>query len=42
MMSRTPKAEEIRNYFITIEEYLDKYKTHIISILNEKVMRYET
>jgi len=42
MLSRTKKAEEIRNYFITIEEYLDKYKNYIISTLNEKVLRYET
>jgi hypothetical protein len=36
MMSRTVKAEVIRNYFITIEEYLDKYKNYIITTLNEK------
>jgi hypothetical protein len=39
-MSRTKKAEEIRNYFIIIEEYLDKYKNYIISTLNEKVLEY--
>ena len=41
MMSRTAKAEEVRNYFIAIEEHLDKYKGYIISALNKKVEKYE-
>ena len=41
MMSRTAKAEEVRNYFISIEEHLDKYKGYIISALNKKVEKYE-
>lgn len=41
MMSRTSKAEEVRNYFIAIEEHLDKYKGYIISALNKKVEKYE-
>lgn len=41
MMSRTEKAEEVRNYFIAIEENLDKYKGYIISALNKKVEKYE-
>jgi len=41
MMSRTEKAEEVRNYFIALEEHLDKYKGYIISALNKKVEKYE-
>lgn len=42
MMSRTEKAEEVRNYFIQIETHLDKYKNHIINSLNKKIYKYET
>ena len=41
MLSRTKKAEDVRNYFIEIENHLDKYKSHIISALSEKVNKYE-
>lgn len=41
MMSRTSKADEVRNYFIQIEAHLNKYKTHIINALNKKVSKYE-
>jgi len=41
MMSRTAKAEEVRNYFIAIEEHLDKYKGYIITGLNKKLEKYE-
>jgi phage anti-repressor protein len=41
MMSRTAKAEEVRSYFLAIEEHLDKYKGYIISALNKKVAKYE-
>ena len=34
MMSKTQKAEEVRQYFISIEEHLDKYKGYIISALH--------
>jgi phage anti-repressor protein/predicted GIY-YIG superfamily endonuclease len=42
MMSRTVKAEEVRNYFLQIEAHLDKYKNHIINALNKKISKYET
>lgn len=37
MLSRTKKAEEVRTYFIEVEKHLNKYKDHIIEILNKKV-----
>jgi predicted GIY-YIG superfamily endonuclease len=40
-MSRTSKAEEVRNYFIQIEAHLNKYKSHIINALNKKISKYE-
>jgi hypothetical protein len=37
MLSRTPKAEEVRSYFIDIEKHIHKYKDYIIDALDEKV-----
>jgi phage anti-repressor protein len=42
MMSRSPKAEEVRTYFIQLESHLDKYKTHIIDALQKKIYKYKT
>jgi len=42
MMSRSPKAEEVRTYFIQLESHLDKYKTHIIDALQKKINKYKT
>lgn len=41
MMSRTTKAEEVREYFLKIEMHLDKYKNHIINSMNKKIELYE-
>jgi len=41
MMSRTAKAEEVRQYYILLEEHIDKYKGHVINALNEKVAKFE-
>ena len=41
MMSRTAKAEEVREYFLKIEAHLDKYKNHIINAMNKKIEKYE-
>jgi predicted GIY-YIG superfamily endonuclease len=40
-MSRTAKAEEVREYFLKIEAHLDKYKNHIINAMNKKIEKYE-
>ena len=37
MMSRTEKADEVRDYFIKIEKLLNKYKNYIIDGLSKKV-----
>jgi phage anti-repressor protein len=42
MLSRTEKAEEVRTYFITIEQHLNKYKSYIIDGLNKKIKKYES
>ena len=42
MMSRTSKAEEVRSYFIALEDHINKYKGYIIEGLNKKVAKYET
>lgn len=42
MMSKTEKAEEVRSYFIAIEQHLDKYKSYIIEGLNKKIKKYES
>ena len=42
MMSRTEKAEEVRSYFISLEDHINKYKSYIIEGLNNKVAKYET
>jgi phage anti-repressor protein len=39
MMSRTPKAEQVRDYFLQIETHLDKYKSHIIQGLRNDVRK---
>ena len=41
MMSRTAKAEEVRQYYISLEEHIDKYKGYVITALNAKVAKYE-
>jgi hypothetical protein len=41
MLSRTPKAEEVRTYFLQIEAHLDKYKNHIIAALQKRISKYE-
>ena len=41
MMSRTEKAEEVRSYFIALEDHINKYKGYIIEGLNKKVAKYE-
>lgn len=41
MMSRTEKAEEVRTYFIQLEAYMDKYKSHIINALQKKIAKIE-
>jgi phage anti-repressor protein len=43
MLSKTKKAEEVRDYFLEIERHIDKYKNYIIEGLNNKVkkMSYE-
>ena len=42
MMSRTEKAEEVRSYFIALEDHINKYKGYIIEGLNKKISKYET
>lgn len=37
MLSKTQKAEEVRTYFIEVEKHLNKYKDHIIEILDKKI-----
>ncbi len=41
MLSRTEKAEEVRTYFISIEQHLNKYKSYIIDGLTKKISKYE-
>lgn len=41
MMSRTAKAEEVREYFLKIEAHLEKYKNYIINAMNKKIEKYE-
>ena len=41
MMSSTSKAEEVRQYYILLEEHINKYKGHVINALNEKVAKFE-
>ena len=36
-LSKTKKADEVRNYFIQIEKLLDKYKDHIIRGLTKRI-----
>jgi phage anti-repressor protein len=42
MLSRTAKAEEVRSYFIAVEQNLDKYKNYIIDGLTKKISKYES
>lgn len=37
MSSRTEKAEDVRSYFIKLEEHIAKYKNYIISGLSKKI-----
>ena len=41
MLSRTEKAEEVRTYFLQLENHIDKYKDFIIEGLSQKVAKYE-
>lgn len=41
MMSRTPNAEQVREYFLQLEAHLDKYKNHIINALNKQISGYK-
>ena len=38
LLSRTSKAEQVRSYYIQLEELVDKYKNFIIDGLNEKIL----
>jgi phage anti-repressor protein/predicted GIY-YIG superfamily endonuclease len=41
MMSRTAKAEQVRDYFIKIEAHLDKYKNYIFVGLRKEIDKYK-
>ena len=37
LRSNTQKADEVRDYYLELEEHLDKYKSHIITALNQRI-----
>lgn len=37
MMSKTPMSEKVRSYYIQLEHLVDKYKTHTIAALNQRI-----
>ena len=39
MQSRTQKAIEVREYFYSLEELIDKYKNYIIEGLKDKIIK---
>jgi len=41
MQSRTNKAKEVREYFYSLEELIDKYKNYIIEGLKDKISKLE-
>ena len=41
MMSRTAKAEQVRDYFLKIEAHLDKYKNYIFEGLRKEIDKYK-
>lgn len=41
MRSRAKKAEQVRNYYLSIEKLVEKYKNHIISSMNDKIKKLE-
>lgn len=41
MRSRAQKAEQVRNYYLSLEKLIDKYKNYIISGMNEKIKKVE-
>ena len=41
MQSKTAKSLEVRKYFLSLEELIDKYKDYIIEGLNDKIKKLE-
>ena len=41
MQSKTEKSLEVRKYFLSLEELIDKYKDYIIEGLNDKIKKLE-
>ena len=41
MQSKTTKAIEVREYFFSLEELIDKYKNYIIEGLKDKINKLE-
>ena len=42
MISKSKKAKEVREYFLKVEETLDKYKNYIINSLKTQVKKMDT
>ena len=42
MRSRAKKAEQVRNYYLSLEKFIDKYKNHVISSMNDKIKSLES
>lgn len=41
MRSRAEKAEQVRNYYLSLEKFIDKYKNHVIESMNKKIKSLE-
>jgi len=41
MLSKTKKAEEVRDYYIKLEELIDEYKSIIINNFQKKLIFYK-
>lgn len=41
MLTKSPRGELVRSYYIQLEELLDRYKDHIIHSMNQKIKRLE-
>ena len=41
MISRAKKAAQVKNYYLSIEKLVEKYKNHIISSMNDKIKMLE-
>jgi phage anti-repressor protein len=41
MKSKGSKADEVRNYYITLEKLIDKYKDHIINSMDQKIIQLQ-